>query len=110
MQQTPDAVLVVDDPSITGPRGLERWAQNRSVRCARRIDVEVHPDAFVRNRKAFADDEGLTAVFGSYHDDPERHGLVSDFRNLLPIRTPRRERASRPRSGPVSAPCVAMQV
>lgn len=85
-QEAPDVVLVVDDRSITGP-ARARNVGAESAKCDVLVfvdsDVEVHRDAFVRIRKAFAADEGLTAVFGSYDDDPERHGLVSDFRNLL---------------------------
>jgi GT2 family glycosyltransferase len=46
-------------------------------------DVEVHPDAFVRIRKAFEEDPALTAVFGAYDDDPGGDSVISDFRNLL---------------------------
>ena len=45
-------------------------------------DVEVHADALARIRAAFADDPGLTAVFGSYDDAPPG-GTVAAFRNLL---------------------------
>jgi Glycosyl transferase family 21 len=45
-------------------------------------DVEVHADALARIRTAFADDPGLTAVFGSYDDAPPG-GTVAAFRNLL---------------------------
>ena len=33
-------------------------------------DVEVHDDVFTRIRAAFDNDASLTAVFGSYDDDP----------------------------------------
>ena len=46
-------------------------------------DVAVHADAFRRIRAAFTADPGLTAVFGSYDDDPPALGAVSGFRNLL---------------------------
>jgi cellulose synthase/poly-beta-1,6-N-acetylglucosamine synthase-like glycosyltransferase len=46
-------------------------------------DVAVHSDAFTRIRRAFEQDPGLTAVFGSYDDEPSAHGVVSIFRNLL---------------------------
>ena len=39
-------------------------------------------DALARIRAAFADDPGLTAVFGSYDDAPPG-GTVAAFRNLL---------------------------
>ena len=46
-------------------------------------DIEIHGDAFVRIRAAFADDPGLVALFGSYDDRPAAPGVVSVFRNLL---------------------------
>jgi len=46
-------------------------------------DVVPHTDAFVRIRRAFDDDAGLTALFGSYDDSPTAPGTVSVFRNLL---------------------------
>lgn len=46
-------------------------------------DVELHPDALSLIRRRFAADPGLTAVFGSYDDQPAAAGLVSRFRNLL---------------------------
>ena len=82
----PDQLVVVDRPSSSGPAE----ARNRGAAQATGdvlvfidADVEVHPDAFERFREAFRTDPGLTAAFGAYDDDPERHGLVSDFRNLL---------------------------
>jgi len=46
-------------------------------------DVLPHTDAFSRIRRAFDDDPGLTALFGSYDDTPAAPGVVSTFRNLL---------------------------
>ena len=46
-------------------------------------DIEIHPDAFSRIRRAFTADPGLAALFGSYDDSPEAEGVVSVFRNLL---------------------------
>ena len=46
-------------------------------------DVEVARDAFSRIVKAFADDPGLAAVFGSYDAEPAARDVVSGFRNLL---------------------------
>jgi len=45
-------------------------------------DVEIHPDALSRIRRAFRCDPGLTAVFGSYDDRPAGNAS-SRFRNLL---------------------------
>ncbi len=46
-------------------------------------DVAVAPDAVVRVLRAFAEDPGLGAVFGSYDSRPRAPGLVSRYRNLL---------------------------
>jgi GT2 family glycosyltransferase len=46
-------------------------------------DVVVHADAFGRIRRAFEEDPGLAALFGSYDDTPADPGTVSTFRNLL---------------------------
>jgi glycosyltransferase involved in cell wall biosynthesis len=46
-------------------------------------DVALHPDALARAAARFDADSRLTALFGSYDDEPEAPGLVSPFRNLL---------------------------
>ena len=46
-------------------------------------DVVVASGAVARVERAFADDPGLAALFGSYDDDPQSPGLVSRYRNLL---------------------------
>jgi hypothetical protein len=46
-------------------------------------DVAVHPGALDRIRSAFGADPALTALFGSYDDDPADTHVVSRFRNLL---------------------------
>ncbi len=46
-------------------------------------DVAVHADALSRGMARFVDDPNLTALFGSYDDQPPAQGLVSQFRNLL---------------------------
>jgi GT2 family glycosyltransferase len=81
-----DELIVVDAPPDAGPAE----ARNAGARRARGdvvvfvdSDVAVHGDALRRVRNAFTSDAGLTAVFGSYDDDPRRGGIVSDFRNLL---------------------------
>jgi GT2 family glycosyltransferase len=81
----PEEIIVVAQPASAGP------AQARNVGAARArhpilvfvdADVLVSSGAFTRIREVL-EDNSVTAVFGSYDDDPERHGLVSDFRNLL---------------------------
>lgn len=46
-------------------------------------DVAVHCDTLSRGMSRFMADPGLTALFGSYDDQPSASGLVSQFRNLL---------------------------
>ena len=82
----PEQTVVVTGPSAYGPAA----ARNAGSRVATGdvlvfvdADVLVHPDSFARIRAAFASDPELTAVFGSYDDDPEDRGIVSGFRNLL---------------------------
>jgi Glycosyl transferase family 2 len=84
--EPPEEIIVVDDPTIHGParaRNLAAESATGDVLVFVDSDVEVHPDAFALIRRAFEADEQLAAVFGSYDDDPEPHGLISDFRNLL---------------------------
>src|SRR5438552_10182990 len=82
----PEQVIVVREPADAGPAAL----RNAGVRAAAAdvivfvdADVEVHADAFSRIRRAFEADPGLSAVFGSYDDNPTAPGVVSRFRNLL---------------------------
>jgi Glycosyl transferase family 2 len=84
--EPPEDIRVIDDPAVQGPacaRNLGAEEASGETLVFVDADVEVHSDAFVRIRRAFDEDPDLVAVFGSYDDDPERHGLVSDFRNLL---------------------------
>jgi glycosyltransferase involved in cell wall biosynthesis len=46
-------------------------------------DVAVYPDTLSRGMARFLTDPRLTALFGSYDDQPPAPGLVSQFRNLL---------------------------
>ncbi|MDX2035653.1 MAG: glycosyltransferase [Isosphaeraceae bacterium] len=46
-------------------------------------DVEVHADTLERARGFFERDPELTALFGSYDDDPAAPAFVSRYRNLL---------------------------
>jgi len=82
----PEELIVVDDPpslSAAQARNTGAWRARGDVLVFVDADVEVHPDAFARVRAAFAEDPGLTAVFGSYDDAPSGPGTVSAFRNLL---------------------------
>lgn len=82
----PDEVIVVDRPrelSAAAARNLGAERAIGDVVAFVDADVEVHTDTFTRIRAAFEADPDLTAVFGSYDDDPHDAGLVSAFRNLL---------------------------
>ena len=46
-------------------------------------DVAVYPETLSRGMDRFMADPLLTALFGSYDDQPPAPGLVSQFRNLL---------------------------
>lgn len=85
-REPPDEILVIDDPSVAGPahaRNLGAQAATGRTLVFVDADVEVHPDVFVRIRRALEADPELAAIFGSYDDDPSARGLVSGFRNLL---------------------------
>jgi GT2 family glycosyltransferase len=82
----PEEVLVIDTPVSAGPAA----ARNIGARRARGevlvfvdSDVAVHPETFSQIRSAFSSDPTLSALFGSYDDDPAASGVVSTFRNLL---------------------------
>jgi GT2 family glycosyltransferase len=82
----PDEVVVVDGPPGLGPAGARNAGAARAsgdVLVFVDADVVVHPDAFTRIRKVFADAPELAAVFGTYDDSPAAPGRVSAFRNLL---------------------------
>jgi hypothetical protein len=79
-------LIVVDTPAGVGPASARNIGARRAtgdVIVFVDADVVVHADAFERIRAAFVADPGLTAVFGSYDDDPRAKGMVSEFRNLL---------------------------
>ena len=46
-------------------------------------DVVPHRDTLARAFARFQADPGLSALFGSYDDRPDAHGVVSRYRNLL---------------------------
>jgi GT2 family glycosyltransferase len=84
-EEPPEELLVVDEgeggPAKARNRGAMRATGDVLVFVD--ADVLVHPDAFTRIRKAFAEDAELAALFGSYDDSPADPGVVSQFRNLL---------------------------
>jgi GT2 family glycosyltransferase len=85
-ESPPEQVIVIDKPAHLASgaaRNLGAEQAEGDVLVFVDADVEVHRDAFTRIRAAFDDDPRLTAVFGSYDDDPGSASLVSDFRNLL---------------------------
>ncbi len=77
---------VIANPTPLGPAS----ARNRGAEAARAnlvffldADVAVHPETLARAVARFEADPELTALFGSYDDQPAAPGLVSRFRNLL---------------------------
>lgn len=81
-----DELLVIREPPGCGPaQGRNEGAQRATgdVLVFVDADVVVHPDALSRLRVAFAVNPRLTAVFGSYDDNPSSPATVSTFRNLL---------------------------
>lgn len=103
---SPDEIIVVADGETDGVWRLangERvrlvkndvargpsFARNRGAREASGdvlffvdADVVVAPDAVARVRAAFAQEPDLTALIGSYDDDPGDPGFLSQYRNLL---------------------------
>ena len=84
--QPPEQVVVVTSADRPGPaaaRNAGALEAEGDVLVFVDSDVLVHYDAFRRIRDNFQADPGLTAVFGSYDDDPPSPGAVSGFRNLL---------------------------
>ena len=82
----PDELTVVDSPHGHGPAAARNQGAQRAagdVLVFVDADVEAHRDALARIRRAFDRNPNLSAVFGSYDDDPGSPGLISDFRNLL---------------------------
>jgi hypothetical protein len=85
-EDPPEEVVVVDRADAPGPAAARNEGASRaSGDVLVFVDADVVPrrDAFRRIRSAFEADTGLTALFGSYDDEPEDPGLVSGFRNLL---------------------------
>jgi GT2 family glycosyltransferase len=81
-----EELIVVETPGVTVPaeaRNIGAGQATGDVLLFIDADVEVHSDVCERIRRVFEEDPELAAVFGSYDDDPEHNGLVSDFRNLL---------------------------
>ena len=46
-------------------------------------DVALPPAALVRIRTAFIDEPGISAIIGSYDDNPQELNFLSQYRNLL---------------------------
>jgi GT2 family glycosyltransferase len=85
-EEAPEEVIVVDEPRGLGPAAARNEGARRAaaeVLVFLDSDIEVHPDAFQRFRRAFDADRGVAAIFGSYDAEPEGDGRISDFRNLL---------------------------
>jgi glycosyltransferase involved in cell wall biosynthesis len=78
--------IVVRNPTRNGPA----QARNTGARAATAplvffldADVAVHRDTLSKVVARFEADPGLSALFGSYDDQPTAPGVVSQYRNLL---------------------------
>ncbi|MGH2993027.1 MAG: glycosyltransferase [Solirubrobacterales bacterium] len=81
-----DELIVVTEPDGDGPaaaRNTGAAIASGEVIVFVDADVVVHRGGLGRIRSAFAGDDSLVALFGSYDDSPEAPGAVSGFRNLL---------------------------
>ncbi|MDZ7732942.1 MAG: glycosyltransferase [Acidimicrobiia bacterium] len=84
--EPPDELIVIDGPrdlTVSAARNTGVEAASGDVVVFVDADVEVHPDVFRRIRDTFTSFPGLTAVHGSYDDQPGDPRTVSTFRNLL---------------------------
>lgn len=84
--EPPEETIVVREPPRAGPAAARNTGSDRAtgdVLVFVDADVLVHPDAFTRIRRAFAERPELVAVFGSYDDIVATKGVVAGFRNLL---------------------------
>jgi GT2 family glycosyltransferase len=82
----PEELIVVEEPSALGAaeaRNVGASSASGDVLVFVDGDVAVHSDAFTRIRARFDAEPMLTAVFGSYDDEPAGPDVVSGFRNLL---------------------------
>lgn len=85
-EEPPEELIVVDSPAGAGPAAARNEGAERAsgdVLVFVDADVVPHSDAFRFIRRAFEAQPELTALFGSYDDEPEAPGVVSAFRNLL---------------------------
>jgi len=68
-------------PAAARNRGAEEAAGR--VLCFIDADCEVHPATLGRIASAFEDDAALSALFGSYDDEPAAPNFVAQYKNLL---------------------------
>ena len=82
----PAEIIVVRTPWGAGPaeaRNTGTLKTDADIVVFIDSDVVIQPDVFTRIREAFALDDDLAAVFGSYDDLVASGEIVAGFRNLL---------------------------
>jgi GT2 family glycosyltransferase len=79
-------VKVLRMPKPQGPaqaRNLGAQAAQGDILFFLDADVVIHPDAIRQVEATFRNDPQLTALFGSYDDDPGEKNFLSQYKNLF---------------------------
>lgn len=81
-----NATVVLTGARASGPaaaRNRGAAIAQHEILCFIDADCEVHPDTLGRIAAVFENEPGLTALFGSYDDEPAAPGFFAQYKNLL---------------------------